>query len=65
MHRIDNIAYGSDAIMHLLFRDYEGRSDFEHHEVVSADLRENVLFFARSNGAELREQRIWHDQSPL
>lgn len=42
MHDRENIAYRFDEVVDLRFRDNERRSDLEHHEIVSADLLNDV-----------------------
>jgi hypothetical protein len=56
MHGFHHVANGCDALNQLLFSDYEGRSNFEHHKVVTADLRENVPIPEEPHHEDLAEQ---------
>ena len=55
MHEIHHVAHGFDKLLQLRFSHHQRRRHFQHHEVVSADLRENALIAKQPHHQNLAE----------
>jgi hypothetical protein len=56
MDDLHNVSLSTNAFLQLLLTDHKRRSHLEHHEVVSADLRENLLVREKAHHEDLAKQ---------